>query len=201
MEPTLLPNFGIHQKIIPQSLYLPLLRECKKAEKKNPKMISGLTGKGVAPHYYITNPTNLRLLKKYLQEMKREYDTAFPGLGETGVLSKSLNYKCDSPWINIQRKGQLLPIHTHDGIYSYTIWMQIPYDIKEERADSGCAGVFEFHYSTIFGAPMAYSIPLSKKNEGTIIMFPAKLKHCVYPFYTSSKTRISIAGNLLYDAG
>jgi len=201
MEPNLLPNFGIHQKIIPQSLYLPLLKECRKAEKKNPKKISGLTGQGVPPHYYITDSTNLRLLKKYLQEMKKEYDATFPGLGETGTLTKPLNYTWDRPWINIQKKGQILPIHTHDGVYSYTIWMQIPYDIKKERAKVGPAGVFEFHYNSIFGAPMAYSIPLTKKNEGMIIMFPAKLKHCVYPFYTGSKTRISIAGNLLYDAG
>ena len=201
MEPSLLPNFGIYQKSIRQSLYLPLLRECKQAEKKKPKKISGLTGKGVLPHYYITHPTNLRLLKKYLQEMKQEYDTSFPSLGETGTLTKPLNYTWDRPCINIQKKGQLFPVHTRDGVYSYTIWMQIPYDIKEERTKEKCAGVLEFHYNSIFGAPMAYSTPLSKKHEGTIIMFPAKLKHCVYPFYLSSKSRISIVGNLLYDAG
>ena len=30
-------------------------------------------------------------------------------------------------------------------------------------------------------------------------MFPAKLPHLVYPFYSTDKTRISIAGNILYD--
>jgi len=32
--------------------------------------------------------------------------------------------------------------------------------------------------------------------EGRVVMFPAKLLHVVYPFYTSNGYRISIAGNL-----
>jgi hypothetical protein len=32
--------------------------------------------------------------------------------------------------------------------------------------------------------------------EGTIVMFPSKLLHIVYPFQTSDDYRVSIAGNL-----
>ena len=32
--------------------------------------------------------------------------------------------------------------------------------------------------------------------EGTMLFFPAGLKHCVYPFYECNEPRISISGNL-----
>jgi hypothetical protein len=39
-------------------------------------------------------------------------------------------------------------------------------------------------------------IDLSKKNEGDIIMFHSSLYHVVYPFFSTSEERISIAGNI-----
>jgi len=48
---------------------------------------------------------------------------------------------------------------------------------------------------------MSHKIALSKKEEGEMILFPAKLNHLVYPFYTSSGIRISISGNIIYDVG
>ena len=40
----------------------------------------------------------------------------------------------------------------------------------------------------------------SERNDiGKIIFFPSKLNHCVYPFYTSDDTRISISGNILFE--
>jgi len=37
-----LNNFGFVRRKLPSQLYQSLLKECKKAEKKNPRMISGL---------------------------------------------------------------------------------------------------------------------------------------------------------------
>ena len=37
------------------------------------------------------------------------------------------------------------------------------------------------------------------KFEGYMILFPARLRHCVYPFYETNEPRISIAGNLSYS--
>ena len=42
---------------------------------------------------------------------------------------------------------------------------------------------------------------LSPKYEGFMLFFPAKLRHCVYPFYETDEPRISIAGNLSYFDG
>ena len=42
---------------------------------------------------------------------------------------------------------------------------------------------------------------LSPKFNGVMLFFPAKLRHCVYPFYETDEPRISIAGNLSYLPG
>ena len=47
-----------------------------------------------------------------------------------------------------------------------------------------------------YGSNISYK--LSKNYEGTMLFFPAKLRHCVYPFYGTDEPRISIAGNLNY---
>ena len=40
---------------------------------------------------------------------------------------------------------------------------------------------------------------LDKTSEGLMLFFPAKLIHCVYPFYNCNEERISISGNICID--
>ena len=37
---------------------------------------------------------------------------------------------------------------------------------------------------------------MSPKLEGTMVFFPAQLRHAVYPFYNCDEERISISGNI-----
>jgi len=37
---------------------------------------------------------------------------------------------------------------------------------------------------------------MSPDMEGTMLFFPANLKHIVYPFYDCKEERISISGNI-----
>ena len=60
------------------------------------------------------------------------------------------------------------------------------------------AGIFEFEYIDPLGIIQNLGYKLSPALEGTMIFFPAKLRHCVYPFYKTDEPRISIAGNLSY---
>jgi hypothetical protein len=34
--------------------------------------------------------------------------------------------------------------------------------------------------------------------ENTLLLFPAKLTHAVYPFYSSDDYRISVSGNVVF---
>lgn len=219
MIPISLNNFGYLRSKLPSPLYKNLLKECLQAERKNEAFYTGLTAPGTTPHYALQNKSNVEQLSLFVLEMRKAYDKNFPGLGNTGVMTKDRPYRMEGVWINCQRKTQFLPAHVHDGVYSFTTWIKIPYDYLKENPPrtpkqnttgvytgikipySPCAGTFEFAYSNIFGGVMSHRITLSKKDEGDIIMFPSKLRHNVYPFYTSSGIRIAISGNILYDVG
>tara|TARA_A100001011_G_C13554878_1_gene533931 strand:- start:119 stop:511 length:393 start_codon:yes stop_codon:yes gene_type:complete len=109
-------------------------------------------------------------------------------------------FKLGKPWINYQKKNEFIPNHIHDGIFSYTIWMDIPYDSNEELKEGGNdASCFQFSYTDILGITRVHNIRLNKKDNGRMLFFPAKLRHQVYPFYTTDKYRVSISGNVMLD--
>ena len=91
--------------------------------------------------------------------------------------------------INYQKKGEYIPMHEHDGVLSYNIWMRLP-----------SKSIFEFNYNSIIGRNLSNIIYLDKKDEGTVVLFPSLLQHIVYPFHNTTKTRISIAGNIVLKA-
>ena len=85
--------------------------------------------------------------------------------------------------------------------------MKIPYEWEDQKKlsqfsdmkDSNIkVGGFEFEYNDSLGGVKTFTYNLSSKFEGTMLFFPAKLRHCVYPFYGTKEPRISIAGNLSY---
>ncbi len=200
IEKKILSNFGYIETVLPKKLYNNLLNECLSANKKNKKMVSGLTkdsisgviDENVADHFYIEK--NEKELTNFVFEIKNEYDKVFPGLGDIKVLTRNANFVCSKHWTNIQKKGEFLPNHTHDGIYSYTIWIKIP-----KLKTGHFSGDFEFVYNNITGKICTQLINLTNIDEGKIIMFPAKLPHCVYPFYDTDELRISISGNILLE--
>jgi hypothetical protein len=105
-------------------------------------------------------------------------------------------------WVNYQSKYEFNPPHTHSGVISFVLWVDIPYSIEDEKNNpnnkdckSPLAGCFQFIYTNINNKPCQLSIPADKKYNNGLLVFPAKLQHAVYPFYTSDKYRISVAGN------
>ena len=120
---------------------------------------------------------------------------------------RKISFKLTSLWVNYQYKTEFNPYHDHGGVYSFAIWLKIPYDSKEQQKlpifedlndNNKKAGDFEFEYQDSLGGIRNISYKLSKSYEGTMLFFPAKLRHCVYPFYGTDEPRISIAGNLNY---
>lgn len=109
----------------------------------------------------------------------------------------------DDMWVNFQKKGEFNPMHTHSGVFSFVIWVKIPYDIKKEleyfgKPRSSMTSMFLFSYTNSLGNIMSTSIPVDKNWEWKIALFPAKLSHSVNPFYTSDDERISVSGNFSY---
>ena len=53
-------------------------------------------------------------------------------------------------WVNYQKKYDFNPLHIHSGIFSFVIWVQIPYDLKKEQeryaANENETAAFMFQY-------------------------------------------------------
>jgi hypothetical protein len=114
--------------------------------------------------------------------------------------------KLKSTWINFQAKHEFNPAHNHTGIISFVVWVKIPYLFTEERmnksvkdSNAPLAGSFQFLYTNALGDICPHNIHCDNSMENTLLMFPSRLKHAVYPFYTSDEYRITISGNFILD--
>jgi hypothetical protein len=109
-------------------------------------------------------------------------------------------------WINFQKKHEFNPVHNHTGLFSFVIWLNIPYNIQDE-IDSGpgldsnnnLAGHFEFTIRNTLGEHTTLPIPADKTFNGKICVFPSAMPHSVYPFYTSDDYRITVSGNVNFS--
>jgi hypothetical protein len=199
-----LPNLGVLQEKIPTDLYNKLYKECLTARESNKSVISGLTSTGVPDHFFVEK--TFSELQIYIGQLAQKYENTFNYLKNIDFLTKDHFLYIDKPWINFQKKHEFLPNHIHDGVLSYSMWIKIPYDEKEEEKYKNLKYAkskfysFEFSYTNILGQICSQSYEITKKSEGYLLMFPSKLTHCVYPFYTSDDYRISISGNISFNS-
>ena len=104
-------------------------------------------------------------------------------------------------WCNFQNPNEFNPPHNHGGILSFVIYLKVPKEIKEE-----CLKHQKIKNSAGPGSISFFMGDADKKNtvtnnsffpeEGDIFVFPAWLKHWVYP-YKSDAVRVSVSGNIV----
>jgi hypothetical protein len=199
IEAMSLPNYGFLFADIPKNLLQKLKAECDTLENENTSWTSGVTGIGVPKHYYMKDE-NLKETTDFVMELKDTYLKQYPSFVDSmSWLSHSVPYVCGKPWFNVMRKHQFIPNHKHDGVLSFTAWIKMPYTIAKENSFGKNAGRLEFLHASSTGQIGYDVLPFDKTAEGRIMMFPAKLTHCVYPFFTSDDARISMAGNIFFD--
>jgi hypothetical protein len=103
----------------------------------------------------------------------------------------------DDAWVNFQKQYETNPEHTHDGDFSFVIYLQIPSDLKKEydafEGRGNGPGGITFRY----GESVNWCITHHNRfpEEGELYIFPSKLSHWVNPFKTKCE-RISLAGNI-----
>ena len=112
-----------------------------------------------------------------------------------------------SLWVNYQKKHEFNPMHYHSGVFSFIIFLKIPFLIEEEHLkspgrNSNCnksAGLSFFSLtSDQKGNIDETTLFVDKKWEKSGVFFNSDLNHCVYPFYSEGE-RITISGNLMYS--
>jgi len=105
-----------------------------------------------------------------------------------------------SLWINYMKAGDFNPPHSHGADLSFVAFPDVPKEIEEECAAfkgtmRGPGGI-----SWIYGEgdKTCISVVHQLPKTGDLYIFPAALKHYVFPF-KSPVTRVSISGNILFD--
>lgn len=191
-----LPNLGVFISKLPNNLFHKIKNECLNFCNKK-EFTSAMSAKGVPKHYYLEEETDKELLS-FLTTWVEKYFKKYRYLQYYKILNKNAPTIFKKPWINIQKKGEFCPNHLHDGILSYSIWIQLP-PSKKNKNETKFDSCFEFQYQNILGAISNYPIHLNKSYEGKFVLFPAGLLHCVYPFYDSDEIRISVNGNICFD--
>jgi hypothetical protein len=131
-----------------------------------------------------------------LVEMDKESNIIFKTVPDKNVVRYNLG---DGPWINFQQPGEFNPYHDHSGQLSAVIYISVPEEIEKENTELSIstnmpsAGKICFVYgSDGFGIHSSYAHP---PKTGEMFIFPACLKHLVYP-YKSNVERISMSFNV-----
>jgi hypothetical protein len=118
---------------------------------------------------------------------------------------KDVRLSLDTYWVNLQKKHEFNPLHNHSGLFSFVIWLKVPYKHQDEldywtkngTPSLDAAGTFCFVSPGVDGNLMQDYIPVDESYEGKMVLFPAGLGHMVYPFVTSDDYRISLSGNIM----
>jgi hypothetical protein len=206
------PNIGIYVDDIPEGIFQVLQNECFENERKIKAgepveyLTTGISAPGSPKHILVNESRDC--LTAFVSTVVEKYNNAYPSyINSIRVLNRNLPFSYGRPWMNFQSKGEFIPVHHHTGILAYAIWVKIPFDYEDEYVSIendpnrtwATTTSFQFQYVDILGRMRDKLLPSIKQTEGKIVMFPASLSHCVYPFYSSNDFRISVSGNVLLD--
>ena len=193
----------------------------------------GITNRGILPvddvpsnviDYLKNNITDIKANENLAGHIKQEYHYEnWPDYVSNFVLKNTMHdyfkdfrdkiniLSSDKPfyikrlWVNLQKKYEFNPIHDHTGLFSFIIFLKIPYDLKDEdevfpdvngkKSTSRLCFLVNSNFSDAIGVKDLL-VDVDKSFEGKMLMFPSKLQHLVYPFYTSDDYRITVSGNV-----
>lgn len=193
------PGYGFLQCTFPEHLRQPLLDSIKESSvPANPGLVGQIKDEKELL-LYKTNDDYRDFIFKTLGLYEKHFKTWASNI-EFLNSSKRYTLEHDTLWVNKMNKGEFNPAHIHSSVYSYVIWVKVPYDMEDEKKvfpdskDNAC-GCFEFLYNATMSVGN-FRIEADYKYEWEMVFFPSNLTHTVYPFFTSDEQRISVAGNI-----
>lgn len=198
-DATLLSGVGYVRDTIPYDIFAQLTAEASLAREKAINVNRELAG-AIKEEYNVGQSDFMQgEFFDYIIRLIGQYEQTFA----VPVSERALSYPLfqlphvDRPslistWVNYQKKTEYNPPHKHGGVYSFVIWMHLPYDVDKEKELYRSSTDFNFQYVQD-GQIQQFSITPS---EGDIILFPAELWHSVHPFFLSDEFRVSISGNI-----
>lgn len=157
------------------------------------------------------NHTHTSTLKKEYKLSKSKSNLESLLLPFCKVYLENFDFNCnpnakfflETAWVNYQEKREFFSPHTHNGDFSFVIYLKVPFFIEDElkylsteNKKINTATAFNFIYTDSMGEIKPHTISVDKTWENKMIFFPGKMLHSVQPFYTSNDYRISISGNI-----
>lgn len=149
----------------------------------------------IKEEYALDNPIKLApVLQKYFEAYTIGYNQ-WRGAG-----SIQPNFKLTALWINYMKANEFNPPHDHSGDLSFVLYPSVPQDIIDECKSftgtmRGPGGIAWFYGE---GNRQCISAVNQLPESGDLYIFPATLKHWVFPF-KSKVERVSVSGNVLFD--
>jgi|TARA_R100001460_G_scaffold12447_3_gene28613 hypothetical protein len=202
MTPVWFPNVGYLRKKLSSETLKRLQKYIKNKTTKANKTLAG----NIKGSYDLIDKDNW-FFNRELIPLISEYDKIFDQKQVIPtLLTNDCKFTLNKFWVNYQAKNEFNPLHDHSGIYSFVIWMQISSDYKKEielpfikHCNTKNPNSFQFVYTDALGKIRYHNYKLDPSYEGTMLFFPARMNHQVYPHYLSNKDRISISGNISID--
>tara|TARA_R100001594_G_scaffold70024_2_gene104336 strand:- start:37 stop:699 length:663 start_codon:yes stop_codon:yes gene_type:complete len=149
----------------------------------------------IREEYALRNAEKMaNILKKYFEAYSIGYNQ-WRGKG-----SAEPHFKLTALWINYMKAGEFNPPHDHSGDLSFVLYPKVPQKLIEEcKAFKGTMrgpGGISWFYGE--GNRQCISAVHQLPKTGDLYIFPATLKHWVFPF-KSKVERVSVSGNVLFD--
>ena len=181
------------------------LWRCIENKNQDPRYRSTLAG-NISGSYELMDRGDW-FFKNTIIPLIKKYEKEFQNPAEDVPLSGNHPFYLYPWWVNYQKQNEFNPLHNHNGIYSFVIWMKIPTYWNQQKKqndfarDSNSESIsnFEFSFANLIGQYRTWTYRMSPEFVGTMVFFPSKLKHQVYPFYNCDDERISISGNILLN--
>ena len=107
--------------------------------------------------YLISDKGNW-FFKNVLLELCKNYKDRFFNIGRDYPTTNTHPYTLKEMWVNYQKQTEFNPVHSHTGVYSFVVWMQIPTNYTDQRenpiaknTNGDVISNFQFNYMDILG--------------------------------------------------
>ena len=167
-----------------------LLKEAKASKTDFETRLAGIVNKQVAFRDY-------KMFEEFFSKIFELYADALQKWTGDDSIDFKQKYELDALWANFQGPGDFNPPHDHGGSLSWVIFLEIPEVLKFENSKykgrSAGPGGITFIYGDVPRESVTHHSFVPK--PGDMYIFPAWLKHWVFPFKRKG-TRISVSGNV-----
>ena len=166
------------------------LKEAKESRMSFETRLAGIVQQQVAFRDYT-------VFEAFFSEVFKLYADALQKWTGDDSIDFKQKYELDALWANFQEPGDFNPPHDHGGSLSWVIFLNVPEALIEENKNYKGRSAGPGGITFIYGDGPRESVTHHSfvPKSGDMYIFPAWLKHWVFPF-KSKCTRISVSGNV-----